>query len=150
MVDIEADDTCAALIRFRNGAIGIVEATTATRPIDLEGSLSLLGETGSVVIGGFAVNELQTWNFADETEEQRQAILAESSETPPNVYGYGHQRYLEHVLDCIENNKQALVDGLEGRRSLELINAIYESAETRREVVLRFQPRRSRLGHHDR
>lgn len=150
LVDIEADDTCAALIRFRSGAIGIVEATTCARPRDLEGSLSLMGETGSVVIGGFAVNKLESWEFADDSEEQRNAVLNEFSEMPPNVYGFGHQRYLEHVIDCIENNKKALVDGLEGRRSLELINAIYESAETGKSVSLRFEPKWSRLGHHDR
>jgi len=150
LVDIEADDTCAALIRFKNGAIGIVEATTATRPRDLEGSLTLMGETGTVVIGGFAVNKLDTWEFSNETEEERAAVLAEFSEMPPNVYGFGHQRYLEHVLDCIDHNKRALVDGLEGRRSLELINAIYESTETGREVAIRFQPKWSRLGQDDR
>jgi UDP-N-acetyl-2-amino-2-deoxyglucuronate dehydrogenase len=150
LVDIEADDTCAALIRFSSGAIGIVEATTAARPKDLEGSLSLLGEKGTAVIGGFAVNKLETWNFEDETDEERQAVLAEYTEMPPNVYGFGHQRYLENVIDCIKNNKRALVDGLEGRRSLELISAIYESTETGREVQLRFKPKRSRLGYRDR
>ena len=147
LVDIEADDTCAALIRFDSGAIGIVEATTATRPIDLEGSLSLLGDKGAAVIGGFAVNKLQTWNFADETDAEQDQVLAEASETPPNVYGYGHQRYLEHVIECIATKRRALVDGLEGRRSLELINAIYESTETGKAVPLRFKPKRSRLGY---
>ena len=65
---------------------------------------------------------------------------------PPNVYGFGHQAYYEHVVDCIRNDKQQLVDGLEGRKSLELISAIYESVETGREVNLRFQPSRCRLG----
>lgn len=146
LVDIEADDTCAALIRFSSGAIGIVEATTAARPRDLEGSLSILGEKGSVVIGGFAVNKLETWNFADESEDERNSVIRECSETPPNVYGFGHKRYLEHVLECIENNTKALVDGFEGRRSLELINAIYESAETGTEVNLKFMPKKCRLG----
>jgi len=146
LVDIEADDTCAALIRFKNGAIGILEATTATRPRDLEGSLSILGEMGSVVIGGVAVNQLGTWNFLDESDSEREAVLRECSETPPNVYGFGHKRYLENVIDCIEGHKKALVDGLEGRKSLELINAIYESAETGKEVSLKFQPKRCKLG----
>ena len=65
---------------------------------------------------------------------------------PPSVYGYGHQEYLAHVVDCIENKKEALVAGLEGRKSLELISAIYESIETGREVFLRFQPKKCRLG----
>ncbi|MBN2857352.1 MAG: Gfo/Idh/MocA family oxidoreductase [Candidatus Delongbacteria bacterium] len=147
MSDIEVDDTAAAIIKFENGAMGIIEATTATRPSDLEGSLSILGEKGSVVIGGFAVNKMETWNFAGMNDEERDLLIAEYAENPPNVYGFGHIRYIEHVLDSIENNKQALVDGLEGRKSLELINAIYESAETGREVDLKFRPKRSRLGY---
>ena len=146
LTEIEVEDTGVAIIKFKNGALGVVEATTATRPKDLEGSLSILGEKGSVVIGGFSVNQMQTWNFIDSTEEENEAVLKEFAEMPPNVYGFGHQRYLEHVIDCVQKNKQALVDGLEGRKSIELINAIYESAETGKEVFLHFQPRRSRLG----
>lgn len=146
LVDIETDDTAAAIIKFKSGAIGIVEATTAVRPKDLEGSLSILGEKGSVVIGGFAVNKMETWNLLDESEEERAKVLKEFAENPPNVYGFGHVRYLEHVIDCINSGKRALVDGLEGRRSLELINAMYESAETGKEVFLRFNPTHSKLG----
>ena len=146
LVNIEADDTCAAIIKFRNGALGIVEATTATRPADLEGSLSILGEKGNCVIGGFAVNKMQEWNFEGETPDERKEILEKYSENPPNVYGFGHIRYLESVIDCIENGTHALVDGLEGRKSLELINAIYESVETGKEVHLVFEPKESKLG----
>ncbi|MGL1890230.1 MAG: Gfo/Idh/MocA family oxidoreductase [Spirochaetaceae bacterium] len=146
LADIEVEDTGVAIIQFKNGAFGVVEATTATRPKDLEGSLSILGEAGSVVIGGFAVNQMKTWNFIDSKEGENESVLNEFAEMPPNVYGFGHQRYIEHVIDCIKNNKQALVDGLEGRKSIELINAIYESAETGKEVFLHFQPRQSRLG----
>ncbi len=143
---IEVDDTAAAIIKFRSGALGIVEATTATRPRDLEGSLSLMGEKGSAVIGGFAVNKLESWALSDETEEESRKVLEEFSEMPPDVYGYGHKRFLENVVECIRTNKNALVDGLEGRKSLELINAIYESVETGREVFLHFQPKYCRLG----
>ncbi|AHC16482.1 Gfo/Idh/MocA family protein [Salinispira pacifica] len=144
--NIEVEDTGAAIIKFKNGAMGIVEATTATRPKDLEGSLSILGEKGSVVIGGFAVNKMDVWNFSDVPEEENTAILKKFQETPPNVYGFGHKRYIEHVIYSIENGTQALVDGLEGRKSIELINAIYESAETGKEVFLHFDPKKSKLG----
>ncbi|MCK9330328.1 MAG: Gfo/Idh/MocA family oxidoreductase [Candidatus Cloacimonetes bacterium] len=146
LVDIETEDTGVAVISFKNGAIGIVEATTATRPKDLEGSLSILGEKGTVVIGGFAVNEMQTWNFIDNSIEDNE-ILSKFKETPPNVYGFGHVKYLQDVCDSVINNTKALVDGLEGRKSLELINAIYESIETNQEVNLRFQPKKCKLGH---
>jgi len=145
LVDIEAEDTGVAVIQFASGALGIVEATTATRPKDLEGSLSIMGEKGSVEIGGFAVNEMKVWNLMDEAGEEK-IDMADASEAPPNVYGFGHKAYLNHVCDVILHGKPSLVDGLEGRRSLELISAIYESIETGREVTLRFTPRHARLG----
>ncbi len=144
--NIEVDDTAAAIVTFRSGALGIIEATTAARPDDLEGSLSILGERGSVVIGGFAVNKMDTWRFIDETKEESAAVVKEFSEMPPNVYGYGHERFLEQVVDCLEHGRHALIDGIEGRKTIELFNAIYESVETRREVFLHFDPHFSRLG----
>src|SRR5262249_41996077 len=134
------------IITFRSGAIGVVEATTATRPKDLEGSLSILGATGTVEIGGFAVNEMKTWQFADAHDADKD-MIARMREAPPNVYGFGHGAYLNNVVQTINGDGSALVDGLEGRKSLELINAIYESIATEREVILRFQAHHARLGH---
>ena len=145
LANIEAEDTAVVTLRFRNGALGVIEATTAARPTDLEGSISILGEGGTVVIGGFAVNEMLTWNFAT-PQTGDEDVLKKYSVNPPNVYGFGHQAYYEHVVDCINNNRQHLVDGLTGKKSLELINAIYESIETGKEVSLRFKPKHCRLG----
>lgn len=145
LVDIEAEDTAIVLLKFKNGALGVIEATTAIRPRDLEGSLSILGEDGSVEIGGFAVNEIKTWNFSQSRAEDSD-VLKKYSVNPPNVYGFGHQAYYEHVVDCINNGSPQLVDGLKGRKSLELINAIYESVETGKEIFLNFVPKHSRLG----
>ena len=145
LAKIEAEDTAVVVLRLRSGALGVIEATTATRPTDLEGSISLLGEFGSVEIGGFAVNEMKVWKFV-RPDANDETVMSRYSVNPPNVYGFGHQAYYEHVIDCIRNNKQQLVDGLEGRKSLELISAIYESIETGREVQLRFRPSRCRLG----
>lgn len=145
LVDIETEDTAVVSLRFANGALGVIEATTAARPKDLEGSISILGEGGTVEIGGFAVNELKVWNFA-EPREGDEDVRGKFSVNPPSVYGYGHEAYYNHVVDCIMHDRRQLVDGLEGRRSLELINAIYESIETGREVPMRFRPRYCRLG----
>lgn len=145
LAKIEAEDTAVVTLRFRNGALGIIEATTAVRPVDLEGSLSILGEGGSVEVGGFAVNKMKVWNFVTPASGDDE-VMEKYSVNPPNVYGFGHQAYYDHVVDCILNNKQHLVDGLEGRKSLELINAIYESIETGREITLRYRPKYSRLG----
>lgn len=146
LVKIEAEDTAVVSVRFRNGALGVIEATTATRPKDLEGSISILGEKGAVEIAGFAVNKMRVWNFTSPIAGDEQ-VMEKFSVNPPNVYGFGHQAYYEHVVDCIASDRRHLVDGLEGRKSLELITAIYESIETGRPVQLRFNPTRCRLGY---
>lgn len=144
LVDIETEDTAVATLKFSNGALGIIEATTATRPKDLEGSITIMGESGVVEIAGFAVNEMKTWQFQDEVQDSE--AIEQCSENPPNVYGFGHKAYYDNVVDCILNDKAALVDGLEGRRSLELISALYESIESGKEVFLNFKPTKCRLG----
>jgi predicted dehydrogenase len=145
LVNIETEDTGVVIVRFKNGALGVIEATTATRPKDLEGSISILGETGSVEIAGFAVNEMKTWNFTENKTGDDQ-VVANYRNAPPNVYGFGHTEYLNKVVESIREGRSALVDGLEGRKSLELISAIYESVETGKEVFLRFVPKKCRLG----
>lgn len=145
LAKVETEDTAVATLKFQNGALGIIEATTAVRPKDLEGSLSILGEKGVVEIAGFAVNQIRHWQFSEPLPSDRD-VVEKFSVNPPNVYGFGHQAYYEHVVDCLSHGRAALVDGLEGRRSLELISALYESIETGREVSLRFAPHRSRLG----
>jgi len=144
LVNIECEDTGAAIIRFTNGSIGILEVTTATRPKDLEGSISFLGEKGSIVIGGFFMNELTTWEF-DDKQPMDDEIFEKYGKNPAG-WGYNLGEYLKGVIYSIQHNKAGLVDGLEGRISLELISAIYESIETGREIPLRFKPNRCKLG----
>jgi predicted dehydrogenase len=145
LVDIEVEDTAIAALKFTNGAMGIIEATTAARPKDLEGSISILGENGVIEVGGFAVNEMKVWNFSNKQPGDDE-VLEKYRQNPKNVYGFGHVKYLENVIECIETGRAAMVDGLEGRKSLELINALYESIETGKEVFMRFRPSKCRLG----
>lgn len=145
LVQIEAEDTGVAILTFRSGALGVIEATTAARPEDLEGSISILGENGTVEVGGFAMNEMKVWRFSNQGPED-EGVLDRYRTNPPDVYGFGHHEFLDHAINAIRTGGPAPVDGREGRRSLEVITAIYESSESGAEVSLPFTPRRSRLG----
>jgi predicted dehydrogenase len=144
LVEIEAEDTGVAVLKFRNGALGVIEATTGTRPKDLEGSISILGEKGVVEIGGFFMNELRTWNFA-EADPMDEEVWEKHARVPTDE-AWNHTEYFKDVVSNLRRNRRGLVDGLEGRKSVELINAIYESAETGKEIMLRFTPKECRLG----
>ncbi|HRT98213.1 MAG TPA: Gfo/Idh/MocA family oxidoreductase [Ignavibacteriales bacterium] len=144
--NIEVDDTAVAIVKFKSGALGLIEATTCARPHDLEGSISILGEKGNMVIGGFAVNKIISCDFTDMRKEEKDEIFEKYNENPPNVYGFGHIKFYKNVYESLLHRKKALVDGLEGYKSLELINAIYESVETGKEIFLRYQPKFSRMG----
>src|SRR5438128_12644551 len=96
LAKIETEDTAVATLKFKNGALGIIEATTAARPTDLEGSLSILGERGTVEIAGFAVNQIRHWRFVQELPSDTD-LVEQSSRNPPNVYGFGPQAYHQHA-----------------------------------------------------
>jgi len=144
LVDIEVEDTAVAVLKFKSGALGVVEATTATRPVDLEGSISILGEKASVVIGGFSVNKPLTWNFVEPRPED--ADIQSLITNPPNVYGFGHLPYYQHVLASLDSGRNSMLAGLEGRKSVEIINALYESAFNGREVHVHYVPEGVPLG----
>ena len=147
LVDIETEDTGVAILKFTSGALGVIEATTATRPVDVGGSISILGEKGTVEIGGFAANEMNIWNFSDDTKKEQENIINNYGKNPESINAYAHQEYLSNVVDSVhQGKKSSLVDGLAGRKSLELITAIYESIETNKEVIVNFSPKKCRLG----
>lgn len=143
--DIETEDTATVMIRFRGGATGVVQATTCVQPRDLEGSLSLFGTRGTIEVGGFAATELRTWMLPGESEDDTRAVWDEWGANPKE-FAYNHGEFYKDVLQSITSSRRGLIDGIEGRRSLEVIHAIYESIETGREVTLRFEPRKCRLG----
>ncbi len=142
---IEVEDTGVALLRAESGAFGVIEATTNTSPQDLEGSINVYGSKGTVEIGGFAMNKIVTWKF-EEPQPEDKTIIEKFSVNPPDVYGFGHRAYLEHVLEAIQDERAALIDGAEGIKSLKIIHAIYESAETGRVISLGSDVSHSKLG----
>ncbi len=131
---IEAEDSGAALLKFRSGAIGVMEVTMLTFPKNYEGSITLLGEKGTVRVGGTAVNKIEHWQFADYDDDDK--LVDAANTNPPSVYGFGHEPYYRNVLRVLRGEAVPDTDGRGGRKSLELILGIYESAKTGREVPL--------------
>ena len=131
---IEAEDSGAAVLKFRSGAIGVIEVTMLTFPRNLEGSITILGETGSVKIGGTAVNKVEHWTFADYDDDDK--LVEQANTSPPSVYGFGHEGYYRNVESVLRGDARPDTDGRAGRKSLELILGIYESAKTGRDVPL--------------
>lgn len=132
--DIEAEDTGAASLRFLNGAIGSINVTMLTYPKNLEGSLTIIGEKGTVKIGGVAVNNIEQWDFEDYDDDDK--FVTESNYNPPNIYGYGHTGYYSNVVRSLRGQESASTDGNEGKKSLQLIDAIYRSAKTGEKIVI--------------
>ena len=135
---IETEDTGAAVLRFRNGAIGSVNVTMLAFPRNLEGSITLLGEKGCVKIGGTALNKVETWEFAEYDDDDKQVHAADYAlpSGPGAVYGFGHSAYLRNVITRLEGQDDPVTDGRAGRKSLELVLAIYQSARDKVPVAL--------------
>ena len=127
LMNIEVEDTAVAILKFKSGALGAFEATTATRPEDLEGSMSLLGEKGSVIIGGPAVNRVDYWKFEEERPEDRE-MQQSSSQEVTNVYGHGHFPYLKEALVALRDGIPGPVEGESGKVNINILTALYESA----------------------
>lgn len=124
--DIEAEDTGVINIKWRNGALGSMAVTMLTYPKNLEGSITILGETGSVRVGGVAVNEIQTWDFADQQDYDAEVKSANYETT--SVYGFGHPLYYRNIIDVMQGTAEPETDGREGLKSLEFLTAAYIAA----------------------
>ncbi len=124
--DIEVEDTGVLNVKWRNGALGSMSVTMLTYPQNLEGSITILGEKGTVRIGGVAVNEIQTWQFADERDYDAQ--IKEANYQTTSVYGFGHPLYYKNVVDVMRGKAEPETDGREGIKSLELLVAAYMAA----------------------
>lgn len=124
---IEAEDTAAMQLRWKNGALGTMAVTMLTYPKNLEGSITILGENGTVKIGGPAVNQIEHWTFADQHPDDN--LVAKASYETTSVYGFGHPPYYENMLDSLQGKADAICDGQQGLLSLELLSAAYRSAK---------------------
>jgi predicted dehydrogenase len=135
---IEAEDFGAAIVEFKNGTVGIIEGTADVYPTNLNETLSIFGEKGSVVIGGLAVNKLETWRFADaatigDTEDH---VFNPHEKDPPTVYGFGHEALFKDFVEALDTDRDPLVSGEKGKKALEIILAIYKSQKTGKPVDL--------------
>jgi UDP-N-acetyl-2-amino-2-deoxyglucuronate dehydrogenase len=132
--DIEVEDTGVISLRWRCGALGSMNVTMLAYPHNLEGSITILGERGTVRIGGVAVNEVQQWEFAQPDPDD--AKVAEASYKTTSVYGFGHPLYYDNVIKVLRGEAEPETDGREGLKSLELLIAAYRSARDGQRVAL--------------
>ncbi len=131
---LEAEDIGMAVVKFKNGAVGTIEGTTNVYPQNLEETLYLFGETGTVKLGGKSTNNIDVWNFADKSEEDQKNKGLE--EETSNVYGNGHTSLYADMINAIENDRAPYVDAYAGKNALELVLAIYKSQKEGRPVKL--------------
>lgn len=132
--DIEAEDTGVLNVKWRNGALGSMSVTMLTYPKNLEGSITILGEKGTARVGGVAVNDIQLWQF-DEPKDYDDEIRSANYDTT-SVYGFGHPLYYKNVIDVLRGKAEAMIDGRQGLKSLELLIATYLSARDGKTISL--------------
>ena len=132
--DIQVEDTGVLNIRWRSGALGSMNVTMLTYPKNLEGSITILGEKGTVRVGGVAVNDIQTWDFAEPRDYD--TTIKEANYQTTSVYGFGHPLYFKNVIDVLRGEADPETDGREGLHSLEVLIAAYRSARDGKTVAL--------------
>jgi len=129
---IEAEDFGAAILEFENGSVGVVEATANVFPTNLNETLSLFGEKGTVVIGGLAVNKFETWRFADSDEvgDAEHTVIDPDADDPPTVYGFGHTALIGDFIDALVHDRDPFITGEKGKKALEIILGTYMAMKT--------------------
>jgi len=132
---IETEDVGVAVLRFRSGALGTIEGSTLTWPQNLEGSVAIFGERGSIKVGGTALNRITLWKVDGELDREAE-ILTSQRVDPPTVYGYSHREVIRDFAESLIHGCEPGTPGVEARKSLALVLAIYESARTGQEVEL--------------
>lgn len=141
---IEVEDLGLGMLTFANGALGLVEASSTIYPSNLEETLNIFGERGTVVLGGTSINKIETWRFADGLDQEAE-MISKIGEAPPNIYGFGHRTFYERFLEALEAGIPFEISGNEGRKALELILAIYHSSLTGLPVTLPLKERATSL-----
>ncbi|MEO8924558.1 MAG: Gfo/Idh/MocA family oxidoreductase, partial [Caldimonas sp.] len=136
--NIEVEDTGVAALKWRNGAMGSINVTMLTYPKNLEGSITLIGERGTVRVGGTAANRIEHWTF--DSAHEHDELVASASYDLEGVYGPGHMLFYNNVIATLRGEAKAQVDGNEGLRSLELLIAAYRSASNGVRVSLPLSP----------
>ena len=127
--DIETEDAAMGLIRFDNGALGVIEGTVCIYPRNLEETFNIFGENGTVRVAGIALNEIIDWSFADGPENEEEKMKEYNYETD-TVYGYGHNLLFADMIEAIREGRAPLVNGEEGKKAIELVLGLYKSART--------------------
>jgi predicted dehydrogenase len=144
--DLEAEDTLVAIMKFENGALGTIEATTAARPEDFEASLSVVGEEGMVLIGGIALNKIETWKFVEYVSED-EFIPSQYSQEVETGYGISHGPLLQNIIDTLQSGEvNSLVPAEDAIDTARVVHALYRSDEEQCWVKLADNPVSNRLG----
>ena len=137
---IECEDTALVIVKFKDGRTGMIEATTAMRPKDIEGSISLMGTKGSAKIGGFALNQIDYYNL------EKNININKYKTNPKNVYGFGHVKFYDHVYHCVKTNVVSEFDAQESNKTVKFLNMIYRSIETGKKISSKYKINSIKLG----
>mgnify|MGYP006087568573 CR=1 FL=1 len=146
--NLQAEDTAVGTVQFRNGSLGLIEATTAARPVDLHASLSIVGEKGTVVISGLAMNEIKVWKFLNQSKKKELEIIKNNSQKVLTGYGISHIEYLNNAIKSLIKNKFVPpVDAHEAYLTSNFIHGLYKSSEKKKWIFLKDKPVSQKLGY---